>query len=64
MKHLFRIADGVIFAVTACLSGIVLLYPRLWVMAPFFVMLFVDFVPHRNGHHLSGTYNGSLFGYD
>ena len=41
MKHLFRIADGVIFAVTACLSGIVLLYPRLWVMAPFFVMLFL-----------------------
>ena len=41
MKHLFRIADGVIFAVTACLSGIVLLYLRLWVMAPFFVMLFL-----------------------
>lgn len=41
MKHIFRIADGVIFAASACLTGIVLLYPALWVTIPIIASLFV-----------------------
>ena len=41
MKYVFRIIDGVIFAVTACLAGIVFLYSPLWVIIPMLAVLFL-----------------------
>lgn len=41
LKYLFRLIDGLIFAVTACLAGMVMLYPALWVIIPVCVPLFL-----------------------
>ena len=41
LKHVFRIVDGMIFAVTACLAGIVLLNTKLWLLIPMFTALFL-----------------------
>ena len=41
MKHLFRAIDGMILAVTACLTGIIALRPALWVLMPAMLSLFL-----------------------
>ena len=41
MKTLFRVLDGLILAFTACLTGIVMLRPALWVLIPAAIVLFL-----------------------